>query len=288
MPAFGLNRVTQAYAVAVKDAGTRIADRTISCVDQLAADLYGAPGSLDDGSATSNRMGELKNNFRFVYPFVGNTAVSNSFNLADPSTARITWNDAATIVHNAFGWTSESSNNPHADTGFRDNPITLNSYYVMWGVYCRTANAVAGGDIMGNYSSSPTSTLIFSYFRNTDGRTYYWWGSNVTSPPSTAISVATPNSQGLFSAFRQAPPGIYYCYRNGTNIVSCSVAVGVVAPSVPSTTNWILGWTGMSRNYAFAFLSRNQGDHSLPYSHAMQATLYGIIQRFQTRLGRAV
>jgi hypothetical protein len=288
MPAFGLNRYTQAYAVAVNNAGTRIHDRTISCVDMLAADFYGAPASQDSGVNSSERIGDLKTNFQFIYPFVGNTAVSNSFNLADPSLYRITWNSAATIVHNVNGWTTDTTNGSNADTGCRDNPITATSYNIMWGIYCRTANAVAGGDLIGLYSSAPTSTLVYTYLRNTDGRTYYWWGSNVASPPSTSVNVATPNSQGFFSAFRQPPPGYYYCYRNGANITYGSVPVGVVAPSVPTTTNWILAWNGMGRNYAFPYVSTPTPGNFMPYSHAFQATIYNIIQRFQTRLGRAV
>lgn len=281
MSAFGVNRFTQAFAVAVNAAGTRIADKPISCVDRLASDLFEWNGNI-----------ELKDFYRFIYPFVGGTAVSNSFNLADPSTARIAWNPAAVIVHNVNGWTSDSSNNPHGDTGVRDNPITINSYACGWGVYCRTANAVAGIDIVGNYSATPQSSLIASYFRNTDGKTYYWWGSNVTSPPNTSVSVATPNSQGLFTAFRNAPsiPG-YYCYRNGTNIASSSVAVGVVAPTEEATTNWWLAWNGLGRNYAFAFLEWDHVTHPvtvLSHQHAAQASLYNIVQGFQARVGRAV
>lgn len=281
MSAFGLNRFTQAYAVAVNAAGTRIADKPISCVDRLASDLFEWNGNI-----------ELKDYYRFLYPFVGGTAVSNSFNLADPSTARIAWNSAAVIVHNVNGWTSDSSTNPHGDTGVRDNPITLNSYACSWGLYCRTANVVGGADINGMYSASPTSTLVHAYLRNTDGRTYFWWGSNATSPPTTSVNVTTPNSQGLFTAFRNTPasPG-YFGYRNGTNITSSSVPVGAVAPTEPATTNWWLGWYGLGRNYAFAFLEWDYVTHpatAISHQHAAQANLYAIIQNFQQRLGRSV
>jgi hypothetical protein len=279
MPAFGLNRFTQAYAVAVNDAGTRIADKPISCVDRLARDLF------EWGGAKS-----LKVNFRFIYPFVGGTAISNAFNLADPTTGQITWSEDANIIHGPTGWLADGTAGMinQADTGITDDPVVIANYSVMYGIYCRTANAVGGLDMVGNFSTTPNSNLIGFYCRHTDGRAYFWSGSNVTSPPSTNMAFAVTNSQGLFSALRLTG-GSHYGYRNGALLGSSAVAPGFV-PTAGTAGNWMLVQSPLPRNYAFAFLTNMASTPGIgvPFTTAAQATLYSLVQAFQVRLGRSV
>jgi hypothetical protein len=186
MPAFGVNRFTQAYAVAVNDAGTRINDKPISCVDRLASDLW------------RWRNQDLKLTFQFLYPFVGGSAVSNSFNLADPDTARIAWED--TVTHNANGITGDGVSGL-GDTGQAlrkaGDTITLSETFVACGVYSRTASTGNWSDI-GNVPSPSATTpardvgLICRY---TDGNAYFY---NGPEGGTTYFSVAVANAQGLF------------------------------------------------------------------------------------------
>src|SRR5580765_133340 len=94
MSAFGYTRYGQQFGVASRSAGARISDKLMEATDRLAAALF------ELGTCRG-----LEDNYNFLYPFVGGTQVSHSFNLADPSKNRIQFDDDTTVTHNQFGIT---------------------------------------------------------------------------------------------------------------------------------------------------------------------------------------
>jgi hypothetical protein len=272
MPAFGVNRFTQAYAVAVSDAGTRINDKPLSCVDRLVSDLWKWAGSKP-----------INQTFRFLYPFVGGTAVSNSFNLADPAFGRIEWEDI--VTHNANGITGDGVSGL-GNTGVTMPSNAVADWLVWCGVYSRTAST-GNWEEIGNYPSPSASTPARSIgvvCRFTDGQMYAF---NGPQGGTTFAYAAVPNSQGLFSSLRNATVAVY-AFRNGVLLASGG-GTTVAALDDPMPQFVILRGNPSRpcspRNLAFAYLTNAPAGLG---SAAKQVELYNYVQFFQTKLGRQV
>ena len=274
MPAFGLNRFTLAYAVAVNDAGTRIGDRPLSCVDRLAFQLFEWGGGKP-----------LDLTFRFIYPFVGGTAVSNSFNLADPSVGRIEWEGEP--VHNANGVTGNALD-AVGRTGVALAGTAIADSFLSFGVYSRTASTGSYAEI-GNYGYSNVAGLLI-YSRYTDGHGKWYSG--------TGLSSAVTNSQGMFSCLRTTNAALYG-YRNGVLIISATTAFVVQDPPGPllllarpdnDAINELPPIFFTNRNLAFAFMTNasNTSGIGAIFTSVKQTELYNYVQSFQTKQGRNV
>lgn len=262
------------FAAAVNDAGTRLNSRQDTSVDLLAWRLFEWGGGKD-----------LDTTFRFVYPFIGGTAVAHSFNLADPSVGRVEWED--TVTHTNLGIVGDGI------SGVGKTNVTLAGgtqadAFVSFGAYSRTANAGVYCEL-GNYTTG--GFLIYS--RYTDGREVIYMGG-------TGMGLAVANSQGLFSGLRTTAASAYI-YRNGVLITSSVANTNIaVDPPVPFL---ILAYYDpiadpdlgafkafSNRNLAFAFLTNaaNTPGIGAIFSTAKQAELYSYVQTFQTRLLRQV
>lgn len=264
MSALGLNRFAQAYAVAVNDAGTRIADKPITCVDRLVHGLFEWGGGVSPQTS-----------FRFVYPFVGGTAVAHSFNLADPTTGRINW--VGTVTHNVNGITGDGVTG-RGETGVTLAGSTGADACVAVGVYSRSASIGLLAEI-GNFpAGGGVSNQIGIMCKWTDLANYSYNGMQMGFTPT--------NSQGLFSAFRTTSAIGFYSCQNGVIKVN-DIVTALAAPANPLNPFMLLTRGDLypsSRNLAFAFLS-----NTFPgVPAADQAGLYSVIQAFQTRLGRQV
>lgn len=270
MSSFGLNRFAQAFAVAVNDAGDRIADKPTTCVDRLAYQLFEWGGAKD-----------LDVSFRFVYPFVGGTAVSHSFNLVDPTIGRIEWQD--TITHTSSGITGDGV------SGYGGTGVTLagplqSDAFVSCGIYSRTANAGPYCEI-GNY----VTPGIFIYCRAADALPKFYNGATPLQP------AGLPNSQGVFSSLRTSAAA-FFCYRNGVLLASNTSANVAADPPSPflilARPNPPTGAVDSfsNRNLAFAFLSNAASTPGIGpiFTSIKQEELYNYIQSFQTKLGRQV
>ena len=264
MPAFGLNRFACAFAVAACDAGERVSDRTISCVDRLAFGLFEFGGAKD-----------LTNTFRFVYPFVGSDAVANSFNLADPSIGRILYPDEDTIVHNSLGVTGPGTIN----TGMTIEGDQISHGRVIFGVYCRSAATEEVSDIQSAQGAPAVALTIIS--RRGIGSAVFVNGVNTTA---SHIIPVVANAQGLFVSMRNASG--HYAYRNGVSVGS-NTNVGGPGVADPPTTFTLIN-EGM-HNLAFAFLTRQEATAGMPsFTSESVALLYTIVQSFQTKMLRQV
>ena len=265
MSAFGLNRIAHTYATAVRDAGTRIDDRSLSAVDRLASDLY----AWTDTAWSTYLL--------FVYPFVGGTAVSNSFNLVDPTKGRIIWNTTTPPGHNFNGVTASSTAGVHADTGL-PGPATYDKVPCMFGVYVRgNINSTAadifcsGGQIaLYLYYTGPFTALLN-------------FGLDSAGAQCT-VSGSVSQSTGFTSAIRHPEywtSGSMLLYKNGTGIASANKFLGA---TVPAAGNWLLLGTP---NQSLCFAYASPGGAVL-YSNEKQAELNNIAYFFNSRLERQV
>ena len=270
MNAFGLNRFAQAFAVAANNAGSRIPERSLEVVDLLAASLFVWGGSVS-----------LSTTFRFLYPFIGGTAVSHSFNLADPAVGRIAWGD--TVTHNVNGITGDGVTG-YGWTSVTLAGISLTDTYVVCGVYSRTGGSDNYAEI-GNWNATlSTGISISCRWSDTNARFYQGQASAFLQP-------AVVNAQGFFSNVRVSS-NTHNCYRNGSLLLSTAISGG--APPDPPDTFVLLqrgsGLNFSARNLAFAFLTNAPDTEEIGaiFSAAKIADLYTRIQVFQTRLGRQI
>ena len=261
MSAFGMTRYGVAFGVAVHDAGTRISDKLTEATDRLATALF------ELGSCQG-----LENNYAFLYPFVGGTQVAHSFNLADPGKNRIQFEDDTTVTHNQFGITGPGNVQLFPFEAAIPGAPTLVECGCVFGIYNRTAASANAPDLMA--SQAPVAHGI--YCRNTDGMAYFYNG-NATGVGSIVVA----NPQGFYSSMRATISNMTHAYRNGVNVVN--LAAG---QAVNTSTFHMLG--SGSHNLAYCFLSKNFNVSGLLYTDPMQASMYAIVQKFQTWCGRQV
>jgi hypothetical protein len=225
----------------------------------------------------------LKETFRFLYPFVGGTAVAHGFNLADPASGRINW--VGTVTHNANGITGDGVSG-QGNTGLTMPSNAVADWLVWCGVYSRTSTSGNWEEIGNSPVTSATSPsrVIGILCRYTDGNMYAFNG-----PGDILASAPVANGQGLFSGLRNATTGSY-AFRNGALLATAS---GTTAPSLddPMPQFVVLRGNptraGSPRNLAFAYLT-NASTNAVLGNTAKQVELYGYVQNFENRQGRAV
>lgn len=284
MSAFGMTRYGQKFGVAVRAAGTRISDKLMEVTDRLATELF------ELGTCQG-----LEKNYQFLYPFVGGTQVAHSFNLADPSKYRIQFEDDTTVTHDANGITGpgnvqlfpfESSTMiqppqpppPAPPVGLQPGPPTLSDCCCAFGIYCRSGVSADTYDLIADSSTTSNFAVhAIACRRATWGDSVYHNGINNTTG---YIAVLNSNPQGFYTSMRH-PSNATHAYKNGVNIGGLGSGQAVNA-----ATFYLL--SGNSHNLAYCFLSKNFDINGIPYSGEMQATMYQVVQKFQTACGRQV
>lgn len=204
---------------------------------------------------TSLKSAGLWSGMVAIYPFVGGTGSKHSFNLVNPVLYPITW--AGTVTHDANGFTGDGSTGHGDCASLASNLCAVNS--VAFGCYLRT-----------NASLAPTSmstTTFTIYGRYITDQTFF------DNNNAARISVGTDTTPGLFVSSRVASND-HQGYRNGVSLVSTAVASGGV-----DANTFSLGADGKCQS--FAFLSSG-------LTPAQNASLYTIVQAYQTALGRQV
>lgn len=250
--------------------------------DPDAAAFITAAGITDatQQAAIKTLVAALKNNslwtkMQAIYPFVGGSSSSHSYNLKNTATFQITWN--GTVTHNANGVTGNGSTG-YGDTGF--NPSTQSSTNdASIGVYSRSTGTSVSSEI-GAAASTTSYTKIFCKY--TDNLAYgEMWA---TGSGSGEISGSVTNSQGLFTITRRSSSDCEF-YRNATTIGNTTGTGGGSPPNKNvyiCASNDLSGATAFStRNIAFAFIGKGLTDTDV-------SNLYTAIQNFQTTLSRQV
>lgn len=248
------------------DAQTFITDAGITdstqqlAINQLVLDLKGL-GNYSSDNWTY---------FQAVYPFVGGSASSHSYNLINTSYAQITWSGGMT--HNSNGITGNGTN------AFGNTNINCQTQLVKTetfvGSYCGTNTAQNGYD-MGATANSNVVGHISRYGGN---QVYYRpWNAGANQTTST-------DSRGWNAAGRFSTTQIYgiknattttYNVTYSTNAISEFLYILALRTSGGGVTAY------SDKNLRFAIVG------STPPSN-QHSDLYNSIQDFQTTLGRQV
>jgi hypothetical protein len=204
-----------------------------------------------------------------LYPFVGGTSTTHSYNLKDTAQYQITWYGG--ITHNSNGVTGNGTNG-YGNTNL--NYTTLNSGHQS--LYSRSAVTESGAIYdMGAFNGGNTWQILSLY----TNASLFIGGFNSDSYPRAALS----NSSGFFMNNRTASNAANL-WRSGTKQIQSTQA----SSAIPNINNYICSLnnggsalTYSAKNYAFASIGDGLDDTEA-------ANFYTAVQAFQTTLSRNV
>jgi hypothetical protein len=199
-----------------------------------------------------------------LYPFVGGTATSHSYNLRNTAQYQITWNGGQT--HNANGYTPGV--NGYGNTGFATNLFTSANNFGL-STYLRT-NTTSGADI-GVFA--PDLRYIGANLAN-----FAYFGVG-----NTFISNANTDAKAFWQVNRTSA-SLVKGFKNSSVFVSGTTGAGTLG----ARTVFIgaLNDNGSANFYAgrqHAFDAIHDG-----LTDTEAANFYTAVQAFQTTLGRQV
>ena len=211
-----------------------------------------------------------------LYPFVGGTSTTHSYNLKNTAQYQLTFNGGGT--HASTGWTPNGTNG-YANTGLIPS-TSLTKFSEHFSLYSRTNNKrdVFNGARQGG--AQATSVAL----RSTDAPNgaFYFWSYCWTC---SSIYVNNTDSSGLFLVTDRASND-REAYRNGSSIASntydmtpydqTSIEMYLASNNVNGTA------TGFD-NKELAFASLGDG-----LTDTEAANFYTAVQTFQTTLSRSV
>jgi hypothetical protein len=256
--------------------------------DPAAQAFFTAAGITDttQKSAVNQLVLDLKSNSLWtkmyvIYPFVGGTSTSTSYNLVDTTKYQITWNGGITFA--STGVLSNGTSG-YGNTGW--NPKVFNSGTTITSslslsVYSRTANS-NDGEEYGVASGQPaiqmlarrsSGNALFDNYNSTNGR----------------VQGAVTNSQGLFTSSRTAQNS-FAGYRNATQVGS-TLTTNQTTTDITTTLNYNLyvlaqNNAGSTASYSTRELAWMHIGAGLTSSEV--STLNTIVQAYETTLSRNV
>jgi len=210
-----------------------------------------------------------------LYPFVGGTASSHSYNLKNTAQFQITWNGG--VTHNSNGVIFNGTNG-YGNTGYN---LSTNSTItnISAGAYNRSTGNT--GAAFGGINESFQGTQL--YIKFSDNNTYYTANDYILTGNGDHVS----DRRGFFIVNRESLTE-KRLYKNGAYI-----PFTLVDPSgnnANPNTNVLIGARGSTGgtvdgydtgNYAFDFLGDTLTSTDI-------ANFYTAVQAFQTTLGRQV
>ena len=199
-----------------------------------------------------------------LYPFVGGTATSHSFNLLNTAQYQITWNGG--VTHSSTGVLPNGTNG-YGDTGLTPSTaLTLNNTHLS--VYIRT---LSGGGDFGYITSGDVQNLFIA--RNLFG-TFY-----ADSYASTSRITASPPAAGLYVNTRTASNS-FKALVNNTQIGSTITSSTGSLPAQPIRIGVLTTWYATNQ-YAFASIGDGLTDTDA-------TNLNSRVTTFQTTLNRNI
>lgn len=230
-----------------------------SAINQLVVDLKGY-----------NVWSKMK----ALYPFVGGTASSHSYNLKNTAQFQITWNGG--VTHSSTGVTGNGTNG-FGNTGLLPSTqLSLNNTHISY--YTRTNNNgstwAEAGVLNGNQG-----IFIIPKFDGSATGAYRAVNSSQVGPNTSPTDV-----RGLYIASR-ITSGAMKLYRNSSTLFNDTQASGalfslgnvfLLASNVTGAANYFSG-----RQSAFASIGDGLSDTEA-------ANFYTAVQTFQTTLGRSI
>lgn len=221
----------------------------------------------------------LINKMVAIYPFVGGTADLHKWNLKDPRDAdtafRLTFFGGAT--HSSTGYFPSASNG-YANTFCSLASGSFNSSNLHMSVYCRTNSAVTA-----NRQDISVSNAVSTFYQISAA--VHFFAGNGTTGQGGVLFTTTNDTRG------------YWCGSKPNNSTRFGFRNGVLNTAVTSTNDTTVAinfpvFLGArnANGTATLFSGRELAFATIGTSLTQQecATLYTIVQNFQTTLGRQV
>jgi hypothetical protein len=257
--------------------GRSIGTQTVSDADAQAFVTNAGIVDQVEANAINNLVIGLKadslwTKMKAVYPFVGGTASSHSYNLKNTAQYQITWNGG--ITHSSTGVLPNGTNG-YGSTGFFFDSTTALSSHIS--TYIRTNSTTLACEIgSGNSSGSDECFIV----RN--GSTYL---NNQCSGQAQRINPSVADARGLILNSRRANND-WETYKNGS-----SLGTNTANNTYTGGSSYILnlfrrGGIGTNDLYSAketAFASIGDG-----LTDTEAANLYTAVQAFQTALNRNI
>jgi hypothetical protein len=268
------------YLGKVLSAGTKgcnIILPAVASIDPDAQAFLTAAGITDAtiSSAINTLVVDLKGyniwtKMKALYPFVGGTSTSTSYNLKNTAQYQIAWNGGWTWGANGVNGNAANS---YGNTGFIPSAVTAQNSFA-YGFYSRTNNDSLTVDI-GGVGSNGIYDVFYARYLNS----IY----NTINSGLIYTTSANTNSQGFYIGSRTAATTIKN-YKNGTLLTT-----GTTASSGNCNAEiWLGGFNNngglqypTNRQYALFFISDGLTDTE-------SANFYTAVQLFNTALARQV
>jgi hypothetical protein len=273
--------------------GIALAGTFDSQFDPATITFIGAVGTLassGDYYAINNLVTDLKLNGLWdkmdaIYPFIGDTATPNSYNLKNPSQYQLTF---------FGGWTHTSSgalpngSNAYATTGYTYADATTNDTHLSY--YSRTDSTPGvgqGGDPVEIGNATNPSPTVIEYnlqVRSSGNLSYSRQYSDPAQPGQINGQIVTSNtnSQGFYIGSRTSSTS-HKLYKNGLQIGSTNTTANSYTLSGATAIQLAKGNGGSYSNRQVAFASIGKG-----LTDAQVLTLTSIVQRYQLLQGRNI
>lgn len=204
-----------------------------------------------------------------LYPFVGGVSASHAVNLRNPGTNNIAWGNDNVARHNANGVTGDIASNFYGDTGINLNTLSATDSAFGY-VYCKTALPTSGDDFFGAFNTSRFGLTI-------SGTTL---GAKGPNNAEQTLVRATGGSYQAHLAVNRSASDAAQVYVNGD--FSTTTAPSTSAPNAGIRLFGRSDTTTLCTDANLAFAAFGSS-----LSEAEFTTFRGIIDTFQTALGRA-
>ena len=228
-------------------------------------------------TAVNNLVVGLKNNniwdkMKIIYPFVGGTDASHSYNLKDSTQYQITWTTG--VTHNSNGVKGATSGTGHGDTGVTPSTLGLGRDDASFGIYTQEGWTINQQFPLGIYSGNTSFTLYKAggslYIMIHDALS----GTNITAPnPLT----------GFHQTSRTQSSELSYKHNNST-----VQNLSFVSAANPSTTRnlWVLAANGYT-DYGYASTT-SLIYFGLGLTDSQLTEVNTLVTSYQTELGRQI
>ena len=204
-----------------------------------------------------------------LYPFVGGTSTTHSYNLKNTATFQLTFNGGGT--HASTGWTPNGSNG-YANTGLTPSTsLTQNNSHIS--LYNRTNNDGLVVD-MGTRDASYESIMLTRWSNSTLLNHNTQYGSR--------MSPSNSDSRGHYIISRRGATDME-AYKNGSSIATSTATSGLTTNSIYLSAWNDSGTPSYYANREIAFASIGDG-----LTDTEAANFYTAVQAFQTTLSRQV
>lgn len=249
--------------------------------------LNGGSLTSTEKSAIGTLIRQLKDSslwsyFQAIYPFVGASASAFKVNMKDTANFNLTFSNSGGFA--STGFTPNTLSN-YAKTGYIPSVnATVGSFSLSY--YSRTnqaaTNAIEIG--VGNYTSGADQNAYMCL--NLTGSIAR---SAIETPQASgASSTPVSDSRGFFIASRTSSTA-NSIYRNGASLASNATATSTSLPAFQIMLGCINSVvSGVDRSTYLSSKECAFASIGLGLTAAQAATLYNIIQAFQTTLGRQV